>query len=186
MNLEDVRVDEYYDSKVMPYGMTCTHVPTGLRVMGNCKNESSVMTLKRTLLDQLAIFVGQEEGRTGKVTASREAAENDSLRATIAQMQQQMAQMMSMLGQQPAVAKKVVPVPVAAVKAKGWPKGKPRGKKAAKTIATPAGELTEAELIAQQMRPPTDVPVRLPQEHHSHGATVVKVSPELQAKGYRP
>jgi hypothetical protein len=184
MNMEDVRIDSYFDSKIMPYGMKCTHMPTGLSVTGNCKNEGSQNQLQRTLLDQLAIFVGQHEAKEGITRRVGDQAENDMLRAQLAAMQEQIIQLIAKM---PADGTKIMAEPKKAEpkKAKGWPKGKPRKAKTAKAD-TPTGEMTEAELIKQQMRPPTDRPVPLPKDHISHGSTVAKVSPELQAKGVRP
>jgi hypothetical protein len=195
MNMEDVRVDSYFDSKIMPYGMKCTHMPTGLSVTGNCKNEGSQNQLQRTLLDQLAIFVGQHEAKEGITRRVGDQAENDMLRAQLAAMQEQIIQLIAkmpadgtkIMAEQPSksVAKRLEVQTEPPKVRKGWPKGKPRKAKTAQAD-TPTGEMTEAELIKQQMRPPTDRPVPLPKDHISHGSTVAKVSPELQAKGVRP
>ncbi len=198
MELQDIRIDEYFDSPVMPFGMKITHLPTGLHVMGNCKHESSKMNLQRQLTDQLGIFVAQAEGKDASLRRKSAAErDNEMLRDQLSAMQ---AQIDRLSGRKPAK-----PEPVAApVPTKRKPKKKGKGgwseeRRAAAAermrqmqaekhgkVATPAGAKTEAQLLAEQMRPPTDAPRPLPKAHASRGSTVAVVSPESQARGYRP
>lgn len=203
MEQEDVRIDEFFDSKIMPYGMKLTHLPTGLMVQGNCKNESSVQRLQTTLMDQLAIFVGQAEGQDRKHKRFGEATENNILRAQVEAMAEQIAKLMAAVNM-PVPQPKPAKMTFVPKKAKGWT-AKRRAKqeatiaarkagkevkrilaRKAKVADTPAGEKTEEELLAEQMRPPTDIPRALPKDHISHGSTVARVSPESQARGYKP
>jgi hypothetical protein len=191
MNLEDITKSEYFDSAIMPYGMKITHLPTGLSVQGNCKHEQSKLQMERTLVDTLGIFVAQAESQDASLKRKSKAEqENDTLKATLAAMQAQLDRLTAMTNQPIVVEKpkngqesraetKETPQPV--VKKRGRPaKAKPA------LVDTPQGPVSEEEFIKRALRPATDRPQPLPKAHQSHGATVVKVSDESMAKGFRP
>lgn len=192
MNQEDLRIDEYFDSAVMPFGMKITHLPTNLHVQGNCKHETSKMNMQRTLMDTLAIFVGQAEGKQDAGTKRKVQADNEALRIEVAELREMVRQL---VGKSP-VTRASTPAPAKPKrrgKSKGWSEERRqaasermRERQAKKKADTPLGAKTEEELLREQMRPPTDAPQRLPKAHQSHGSVVAVVSPESQARGYRP
>jgi|ERR1700756_583412 len=210
MNLEDITKSEYFDSPIMPYGMKITHMPTGLSVQGNCKHEQSKLAMERVLIDTLGIFVAQAESQDASlIRKSRAERENDELRSRLARLEAALA------GSSP-LQNKAVQAGAEDRKGPGTRKERhtARGKKggawtperraaaAARmkerqakkygrkepepTIDTPQGEMTQEEFIKRALRPGTDRPQPLPKAHQSHGTTVVKVSEESLAKGFRP
>lgn len=185
MNLDDINVSEYFDSSVMPFGMCITHVPTGLSVKGNCKHEQSRLSMQRTLTDTLGILVSHHESETGitgiNVSRTKAEQENDQLRTQLMAMQEQIQGLLNASKATPASKVQIEPTK------KGWtPERREAAAKRMKErqavkypkteakVDAPTGDLTEAQLMQQVMRPPTDRPQRLPKAHQSHGSTVVK------------
>ena len=210
MNLDDLLISEYFDSSIMPYGMKITHIPTGLSVMGNCKHEQSKLNLQRTLTDTLGLFVTEAESKDASLKRkSAMEVQNEQLKAQLAEMKANIERLMEQAGrdsqvvrQRPHKAPSVGSTPTPATKSKrGWsPEQRAAAaqrmkdrqaaryglKKPEQKVDTPAGEKTEEELIREQMRTPNQRPQRLPKAHESHGGTVVQVSPEAQARGFKP
>ena len=155
LDLEEVKIESFFFSSQMPYGMRVKHLPTGLEVVGNCKNETSQNSMQRTLLDALAMSVQKnmtDEQRALKQPMGLQMA-NESLQAQLVAMQEQIREL---------IAKKDQP------KERKKPGRKPKAK-----ASTPAGEKTEEQLIAEQMRPPSDPPMQM-QHIQSRGSTVAK------------
>lgn len=187
LTMDEIRIDTYFDSAIMPYGMKVTHLPTGITLAGNCKNENSQNTLQRQLLDALALAV-QTQAKEGPRHDDSLQAENEMLHRQLAAMQEQireLARMQSRADMRPdSVPKPAVPVSPAATVAvpKLGGRGKyPRSEETkAKIAATLRARKAAAKepsldtLIKEQMRPPTDVPVPLPKAHQSRGRTVAK------------
>ncbi len=181
---QDIRVDEFFANPVMPFGMRITHVPSCITVEGNCRSEQGKGNLHATLMNALAQFVANETPQATNGNAAQ--AENDMLREQLLLMQEQINAMMARgAASEPAPApKKPAPAKAKGRKArKGWTEER-RAAAAdrmramvARRVKTPAGEQTEAELLAQQMRPPTDAPMALPRNPgHGLAGTVAKSS----------
>jgi hypothetical protein len=202
MNLEDISKSEFFDSPIMPYGMRITHMPTGLSVQGNCKHEQSKLGMERTLIDMLGIFVAQAESQDASLKRkSRVEQENDELRARLARLEEMVAGPPKVtVGDIIESAQRVLAKGGKRAKG-GWTperraaaaermkarQAKKYGKDEVKpVIDTPQGEMTQEQFIRQALRPATDAPQRLPKAHQSHGTTVVKVSEESIARGFKP
>src|ERR1700687_1423535 len=183
LSLEEVRIDQFYANSSSPFGMKITHLPTGIQVEGNCKNEQSLGNVQNALMNALGQFVANEMGKRPKVNGAPAADdENAYLREQLLAMQAQLNALMA--AQQPNAFTNVERAakalkPAKAAKAKRGMSAANRkaasermkARHAAKAPAEP--EPAEATLLAQQMRPPTDAPMDLP-HRQSKGSTVAK------------
>lgn len=176
LSIEEVRVDEFFANSQMPHGIKLTHLPTGLQVEGNCRNEASKANLQTTLMNVLGQFVASSEWAKKSRTAPAGDDENAYLREQLRSMQAQLDRLSA-----PAVPKaQRVAKPTKAKKVKGGWTAERRAAASARMAKQQADkkaaepEPDEAELLRQQMRPPTDAPAVLPKVHQSRGGTVAK------------
>ncbi len=191
LSLEEVRVDEFFANSQMPHGIKLTHLPTGLQVEGNCRNETSKANLQTTLMNVLGQFVASSEwAKKSRAAPASSDDENAYLREQLRSMQAQLDRLIGNKDPGPKVQR--IAKPTKAKKAKGGWTAERRAAASARMVKQQADkkaaepEPDEAELLRQQMRPPTDAPAVLPKVHQSHGSTVAVVSPESRARGYRP
>lgn len=200
LSLTEVNVAEEFGNTSMPHQMRITHLRTYLSVTGNCKNEDSKPKLKDTLMQALAIQVMEYDRMHPTDPVPDDEDEDDEKLMMREELRQMRAQLDALLaGKKPSKAEPK-PTKRAAKKAKskgGWTDERraqaaermrkmQASKREASTPAEPEPGKSDAELLRQQMRPPTQAPFVLPKDHRSKGGTVVKVSPEALAKGYRP
>ena len=175
LSLEEVRIDQFYANSSSPFGMKITHLPTGIQVEGNCKNEQSLGNVQNALMNALGQFVASDMAKRPKVNGvpAMVDSENAYLREQLLAMQAQLNALMSAeratKALKPAKAAKAKRGMSAANRKAASERMKARH--AAKAPAEP--EPAEATLLAQQMRPPTDAPMDLP-HRQSKGSTVAK------------
>ena len=211
LTLTEVHVAEEFGNTSMPHQMRITHLRTCCSVLGNCKNEDSKPKLKDTLMQALALQVMEYDRMHPTDPVPDEEDDDEEKLAMREQLRFMRAQIDKLMGKAPAKAElksKAQPEAKASKRAAKKSKAKPakggwtpeRREQAAERMrkmqaakresSTPAEPEpvapSEAELLRQQMRPPTEAPFVLPKDHRSKGGTVVKVSPEALAKGYRP
>jgi hypothetical protein len=196
LKTNDIRIERYASGVTsMPWAMRLTHIPSNLAVEGNCKMESGYEKLHETLSMALNQSVMKDwKAPPGQSLHEGDDAEKQYMQEQIREMQAKIDQLMAgnvpgqiipprRRGRPPKAAKRASSMSAEQRSAVG------QRLKAAREAKRPPepepGRLTDEQVIANAMRPPTDRPVELP-SRQSKGGVVVKVSDEALRQGFKP